>query len=81
MLSGTPAVEPGRVDREADAVAAAPAMRSGADAPAGQAVPPRRGLLRGELVGRDAGLLGVALVDPRPEVGRRQVGERQAAGW
>ena len=35
-------------------------------------------LLLGELVRREAGLLGVALVDPRAEVGRREVGEREA---
>ena len=47
-------------------------------APAGEAVAPRRRLLGGEVVGRHAGRLRLGLVDPRPEVGRREVGERQA---
>ncbi len=65
-----------RVDREAHTVVDG-LEALGPDAPAGQALPPGRGLLLGELVRGDAGLLGVALVDPGAEVGGRQLGEQQ----
>ena len=50
----------------------------GADSPAGEAVLPRRRLRRGELGDRLAGLVRVALVDPRLEIGWCEVGEREA---
>ena len=77
MFTGTPDCEPGRVDRE---VGRRPQGGDllGPVAPPGETVAPRRRLLGGELVGRHAGRLGLGLVDPRPEVGRRQVRERQA---
>ncbi len=66
-----------RVDGEADRV---PQRLDavGRDAPAGQAVLPGAGLLLGERVRCEPGLLRVPVVDPGAEVGRGQVGERQA---
>ncbi len=66
-----------RVDGEADRV---PQRLDavGRDAPAGQSVLPRGRLLLGERVRREPGLLRVPVVDPRAEVGRREVGEREA---
>ena len=64
------------VDREAHAVVEG-LEALGPDGPAGQTLPPGRGLLLGEQVGRETRLLGVALVDPGAEVGRRQLGEQQ----
>ena len=67
----------GRVDRE---VAGVPQRLDllGPVAPAGETVRPRLGLGGGEVVGRLAGRLGLALVDPRAERGGVEVGEREA---
>ena len=67
----------GGVDREVAGVAQRLDLL-GPVAPAGEAVRPRLGLGGGEVVGRLAGGLGLALVDPRAERGGVEVGERQA---
>ena len=66
-----------RVDGEARRVAQRRDVGAG-QAPTAQAVGPGLGLRGREVVERLVGLLGVGLVDPRPEVARRQVRERQA---
>ena len=67
----------GGVDREVARVAQRLDL-IGPVRPGGEAVRPRLGLGRGEVVGRLSGRFGLALVDPRAERGGIEVGERQA---
>ena len=68
---GQAGVAAGRVDREVGGVAQALDARA-VLAPVCEALGPHLGLRLGEVVGRGAGLGGVVLVDPGPEVLRAQ---------
>ena len=76
MLTGTPASEPG-VKMVRSTVSSSVWMRSGADAPVGQAVAPQFGSGLGKFVDRLSLATSVVDVDPGLEVVRQQVGELQ----